>query len=50
MWMNPVRLLCWFLLANVAFGELYDDVETWNTSARKTERIGWEFRYLKNQF
>ena len=42
--MNPVRLLLWFLLAAISFGELHDDIETWGTEERKKNPIPAENR------
>jgi phosphatidylserine synthase 2 len=44
-YLNIFRLLIWFLLASVTFGELYDDIETWGSPKRKEQPISAEFRY-----
>lgn len=42
--MNVFRLLLWFLLAAISFGELYDDIETWGTEKRRENPIPAENR------
>ena len=36
---NLFRLMVWFLLANLAFRELYMDVETWGTKKRNEYKV-----------
>ena len=45
-WFNIYRLSIWFLIANLAIGELYLDITTWGTSMRKDKKVGYHYRWI----
>lgn len=52
MWIPPYhflpiyRLIVWFLLVNLAFRELYNDILTWNSDKRREEPISGRYRWM----
>ena len=43
---NLYRLLVWFLLANLAFRELYNDIDTWGTVERMKNPVSGKSRWI----
>lgn len=45
-WINIYRLIVWFLLASMAFKEVYVDIDTWGKKTRVKNPVSGKFRWI----